>query len=487
MKFLCLTTLALTGLLSFAQAQTNKPAASKTNTSSNDQTNDDEQWLFDKYYGYVKEEAKKGKDVMAGEDAVKLADYLNTNPELKAKKAKIYRQGYTRKNQYKPQAGMSDRIMLLVGIPEPKNPAAALQADPRENEKYLEKIERLKEQAEEEARKVANSTDLMKTHKREGEAGVKKMYEDKADQSEIVRDMGGAKALQNMSEKERQEAAKKMVAKQTGGYTAEQIQKMTPAQRQALAMQMANNKATNGNDGAAAFTKMLMADPGYRAAYEKLSNTEKQKVYQEFLQNNNLQPTMPNDTKEMKEDEQDAREAIEIEKIAEQFRKELKELFDPIAQLEKQYVKDIEENRQELSRWVETETEKLPTVRDSEYGPRKDGIERVIFMQAVLSFAIGKDQVAKEQEIWDRYLDAYYTAFTKLDNWTARYEKRNDLSDRLKFQLAQLKIAGFEEVISMNKKAGYITGVAGSVQYGYNCQALRDCHDPRQDKYSAGK
>jgi|GEM_PF-2077820 len=487
MKFLCLTVLALMGLLSFAQAQPGKPTTSK-NTVTNQQPADDEQWLFDKYYDYVKKETQKGKNIMAGEDAGKLADYINTNPELKAKKARLYRQTYTRKNQYKPTAGMSDRIMLLVGIPEPKSPSAALQADPRENEKYLEKIKHFKEQAEEEARKIANTTDLMKTYKRDGEAGVKKKYEDKADQNEIVRDMGGAKALQNMSEKEREEAAKKMVARQTGGYTADEIQKMTPAQRQALALQMAGNRSNaNGNDGAAAFTKMLMADPGYRASYEKLSNAEKQKVYQEFLQNTGAAPTVPKQTKEMKESEDEAREAIAITKIADQFRKELKDLFDPVAQQEKQYVKEIDESRQELSRWITAETEKLPAVRDSEYGERKDGIERVMFMQAVLSFAIGKDEVAKEQEIWERYLDAYYVAFHKLDEWTARYEKRNDLSDQLKLQLAQLKIAGYDAVIEMNRKAGYITGVAGSVQYNYNCEALRDCHDPRQDKYSAGQ
>ncbi|RYG35032.1 MAG: hypothetical protein EOO01_31795, partial [Chitinophagaceae bacterium] len=155
--------------------------------------------LADDYYTYVKKEVAKGKDLLKKDDTHKLIEYFNTNGDLRAKREKLYAEKYTRPIVFKSLPGESDRLSLLGGIPVPKDPAAALQADPRENEKYADKIERLKEQAGEAARKIFNSTDLAKTHERGGDAAVIKMYEDKANQSEFVKEMGGAKALQNMS------------------------------------------------------------------------------------------------------------------------------------------------------------------------------------------------------------------------------------------------------------------------------------------------
>lgn len=460
------------------------PSPSVNDSKTQVASSEDQSWLFDRAYVYINDQVKKGRDIMNAEQAEKLMNDLNNQPEVKARKAKLYRQDYSGRKQYKTTSGESDRLMLLQGIPEPKAPSPALQADPRENEKYSEKIKHFRDLAAEEARSIANSTELAKTYHRDGEAAVKKQFEDKADQSELVRDMGGARAVQNMTEEERKEAAKKMVARQTGGHTAEEIEKMTPAQKQALAWQMAASKNASGaNADAAAFTQKMMNDPSFRAQYEKMSNARKQEVYTEFLQSRGSTGTFPHETREMKDTKNDAEEILEVNRIAEEFRDEMKKLFAPIDALSMRYDKETALKQQQLTEWVDRETEKLPTVRDSEYGERKDGVERVYLTQAMLSFEIGKDKIAKEREIWNRYLDAYLTAFTTLDEWTAKYEKRNGLSDRLKLQLAQLKIAGYEEILELNRRAGYITGVAGSIQYGYNCVVLRNCYDPRQEKY----
>lgn len=488
MKVFSLTAFSLMGFSLITFAQPAKKATSIVPKAVTTTPADDEEWLFSKYYDYLKQEVKPGKEGRLDTEAQKFANYINTDPELKAKKVKLYRTDYVRKSQFKAVAGESDRIALLKGIPAPKDPLAALQADPRDNEKYQEKIERLKEQAEAEARRIAESTDMMKKYKKEGKEGLIREAEDKADKNEIVKDMGGVQALRNMSEAERQEVAKKMVAKQTGGYTPEEIRKMTPEQRKQLAYQMAANKnSAPGSDGAAAFTQLLMSNPGYRAEYEKMSDAEKQKVYQDFLKANGSTHTQPVITKEMKENEQDAREAIELAKLSEKYQQELQSLFQPIQELEQRYMQESDAKDKKLSDWTAKEVENLPTVRDSEYGARKDGEERVLFTEAVLRYAIGQERVAKEREIWDRYLDAHITALLKLDEWTAVYEKREELSDRLKLHLAGLKASGFDSIIDLNKKAGHITAGAGSVQYAYNCTVLHNCADPRQDKYSAGK
>ncbi|MBO9657535.1 MAG: hypothetical protein J7527_01800, partial [Chitinophagaceae bacterium] len=256
----------------------------------------DQNWLFDKAYGYINDQVKKGRNIMDAEQAATLMNDLNNQPEVKARKAKLYKQDYSGRKQYKTESGESDRLMLLKGIPEPKAPSPALNADPRENEKYSEKIKHFRDLAAEEARGIANSTDLAKTYHRDGEAAVKKQFENKADQNELVRDMGGARAVQNMTEEERKEAAKKMVARQTGGHTAEEIEKMTSAQKQALAYQMAASKNASGaNADAAAFTQKMMNDPSFRAQYEKMSNARKQEVYAEFLQSRGSTGTFPNE------------------------------------------------------------------------------------------------------------------------------------------------------------------------------------------------
>jgi hypothetical protein len=318
------------------------------------------------------------------------------------------------------------------------------------------------------------------------------MYEDKANSNEFVQEMGGAQALQNMSEKERAEAAKKMVANRTGGHTVEEIKKMTPEQKKALAYQMAANRpAPNGNEAGKAFTQELMANESYRQRYEKMSTAEKEAEYRKFETrfNGGAPSTAPQTppSREMGEDEIEAREILAINKAAEDFYKEVKEIFEPIDQLNLRYDREWRDNLATLAKWTAAEVEKLPTVSDSEYGPRKEGIELVYFTQAVMAYTMGKDKIAKQQALWARYMHAYVDVLKKLDDMAATYEKRKNPSDRYKLALAQLKAAGFESIKEMNKKADHITVDAGSIQLSYNCDVLRNCHDPRQDKYSAGQ
>lgn len=501
MKFRNLIVLALLCAFTSAQAQQQRErketAAPAVNTnpagtrSAEDVTGEILKSLLDKFYAHVKSETSKGKDILKKDDTNKLIEYYNSNGEIRAKRDKLYAENYSKPIVFKSQPGESDRLGILKGIPVPKDPQAALNADPREHERYNDKIERLQKQAEEEARQIANTTDLAKLHQRGGDAAVKKMYEEKANQNEFIKEMGGVEAMQNMSEKERAEVAKKMVANRTGGYTPEEIQKMTPEQKQALAYKMAANRpAAGGNEAAMAFTKELMVNDGYRQRYEKMNTAEKQAEYKKFEEQfNGGKPSTAKNapSREISENEAEAREILALNKAAEDFYQELKDLFEPLDKIATRYEQEWNSNSEKLMKWTAAEVEKLPTVSDSEYGPRQVGIEFVDFTKEVMEYTMGKDKIAKEQELWGRYMQAYVIAFKKLDDMTATFAARKNPSDRYKLALAQVKAAGFDAIRDLNKRANYITGEAGSIQLRFNCSVLRNCHDPRQDKYSAGQ
>jgi hypothetical protein len=503
MKLLNLTVLALLCTFTTAQAQQKQPvkkapAAATTkskpesNKSLDELTDEIIKSLLDDFYAKVKKETAAGKDILKKDDTNKLIEYYNTNGDIRAKREKLYAETYSKPVVFKSQPGESDRIGVLRGIPVPKDPSAALGVDPREHQRYAEKIERFQKQAEEEARQIANTTELARLHQRGGDAAVKKMYEEKANQNEYVKGMGGVEAMQNMSEKERAEAAKKMVANRTGGYTAEEIRKMTPEQKKALVYQMAANRpAPGGNEVATAFTKELMVNDSYRQRYEKMNNTEKQVEYKKFEERFNggapSSAAQNPPSREMSENEIEAREILALNKASEEFYKGLRDLFEPIEQQSVRYEQEWNNSMEKLMKWTSAEVEKLPTVRDSEYGPRKEGIELVEFTKDVMEYTMGKDKIAKQMDLWGRYMQAYVIAFKKLDDMTATFAARKNPSDRYKLALAQAKSAGFDSILDLNKKADFITVNAGSIQLSFNCDVLRDCHDPRQDKYSAGE
>ena len=424
-----------------AQSKTNKSATTSAKPAKDTtvgKTNSIHE-LSDLIYKGVKTQSTKGVEVISEQDVKKTIEYFNSNAEIRVKRDKFYSSNYSKPIVFERLPDESDRIKWLKGIPVPKYPEAALQADPRENQRYEDKVEKHVEQLKIEARQLANKTELMQTYEQGGTEAVKKKYEKEANKSEIVQRMGGVENMQNMSEKERQEAAKKMVSDMTGGYTAEQIKNMSQAERQELAKKMAAAKMQNMQAG------------DYRNVDHKAMNEAKEV---ELI--GNFQA-----------------------KFAADLQKELEPVNNAALRNEEQWNAEMEK----LSKWIAAATNALPVVRDSEYGPRRDGIEYVIFTEEYMRYTLGKGKIARDREVWERYVRVYADAFKQLDDFLATYSNKKVTSDQMKFALAGLLVAGYDTVSDMNKKAGYITNEAASFQYNYNCKALGNCKDPRQDKY----
>lgn len=442
--------------------------------------------LADDFMYKLMELEKKGLYVSQKNDSQKLIEYFNTQGDIRARRDQLYSTDYSAPIVFKSLPGESDRITLLKAIPPPKMPLPAFNGDPRENERYGEQIRTAQKQAQETARQTANETELARTYKQGGDAAVKKMYQQDADKNAMLQQMGGAGAVEKMSESQRKQAASQAVMKKTGGYSPEEIRKMTPAERQALAMQMAGNSKMGQSDEAAqAFTKELMVNTDYRRRYEAMNNEEKQVEYRKFQERyyggkvpESAQKTV---NREPSSDQQEAAELKRIHDFGKQIQQEAENAMAPINEMSKRYEQAWQQDQAAVQKWVKEKMDALPTVRDSEYGARKEGAERVAFAQQALDFWIGQDYIAKQRQVWARYVDAYVNIFKKVDDFVAAYNNK-PLSDRMKLALAEAQAGGYETILEMNRRAGQITNEAGSIQYSYNCLVLKNCFDPRQGK-----
>lgn len=433
----------------------------------------------------IRKQEARGVDVVQQDGSKKVMDYFNSQSEFRKRKDKLYRNDYSNPIVFKPLPGESDRATLLKGVPAPKSPEAALQADPKEHDYYKDKIDRFDAQMKEEARRKANKSDLMQTYNAGGEEAVKKKYMNEASKNDMIAEMGGVSNLEKMSDKEREAAARKMVANRTGGYTPEQIKKMTPEQKQALGRQMASNKmAAEGGEVLAAFMEEMRVNDSYRKRYEAMNDEQKQIEYRKFEERYYGGAVPENAGYKPRVDQKgadEAREIIRFNKWQEEYNKELQAQLEPVKSLSRKYESEWENAYAALGRWATATIDALPTVSDSEYGPRKDGLELVEMTIAIVTYMIDRDKISKQREIWDRYMRIYVDAVKKMDDFALSYDKRTDLPDQVILQVAALR-SDAGPAMDMNKSAADLTRSAASIQLNYNCKVLKNCVDPRQDK-----
>ena len=380
--------------------------------------------LLDMAATYLEEKEAAGFSVIRKDDSHKIIEYFNSGGDWWKRMEKLLGSDYSKPIVFKALPGESARINWLKGIPVPLMPAAALQADPQQNEKYAARIRTAYEQMRAEADRLVNTSSLAKADQR-GNDAVKKMYEQQANQQALIAQMGGVEKLSQMSEAERAQAARAAIAQQTGGYSPEQLKKMTPEQQRAVARQMQQSNKTAAN-----------------------------------VSNNNRS---------------EADEALFLEKKTIEWNAEVSAALQPVATRIKQNEQSFEERIRLLKEWTDAAEKKLPLVEDSEYGGRREGIERVLFVRDVMNYYISASKIRNDRELWEAYVNALLPVLQKLDSFTAEFEKREKLSDQMKFAVANCKMAGYETILEANRVAGFISNEAAAIQYQYNCAVLKQC------------
>jgi hypothetical protein len=189
---------------------------------------------------------------------------------------------------YKHIAGEINLLPFFEQIPAPVKslPVARNIDEDGYYDPYIDRMKMFQKQLGEEARK--NST-LLKLYDKGGKTAVEKAARQEANESDLIRQMGGMDKIQNMSEAQRKAMANKIMNEnaiigQMGGV--DKIKNMSETERKKAAMDAIKqnpNAVTPNNDPVLlAFMQKMKADPQYAAQYKKMSINKQQEEYRQF-------------------------------------------------------------------------------------------------------------------------------------------------------------------------------------------------------------
>ena len=189
---------------------------------------------------------------------------------------------------YKHVAGEINLLPFFEQIPAPVKslPAARNIDEDGYYDPFIDRMKMFQKQLGEEARK--NST-LLKLYDKGGKQAVEKAAMQEANRSDLVRQMGGANKIQNMSEAQRKAMATKImnenpIIAQMGGV--DKIKNMSESERKKAMMdaikQNPNAVMPNNDPVLLAFMQKMKADPQYVAQYKKMSINKQQEEYRQF-------------------------------------------------------------------------------------------------------------------------------------------------------------------------------------------------------------
>ena len=151
---------------------------------------------------------------------------------------------------------------------------------------FIDRMKMFQKQLEEEARK--NST-ILKLYDQGGKQAVVKAAGQEANESDLIKQMGGVDKIQNMSEAQRKALATKImnenpIIAQMGGV--DKIKNMSESERKKAGMDAIKknpNAVMPDNDPVLqAFMQKMKADPQYAAQYKKMSINKQQEEYRQF-------------------------------------------------------------------------------------------------------------------------------------------------------------------------------------------------------------
>jgi hypothetical protein len=351
-----------------------------------------------------------------------------------------------------------DLLPLLAGIPEPVSslPQAKKEMKTRYDETvwaaYVEKLERYQKQMQEIA--IKNIPADMK----DPEKMKQQAYKD------------AAKAQQALNSNP--------VIQEMGGL--ENLQKMTPAQRQAMAKQMTEKikqdpHAYTGasKDPRMAFTQKMMTDPSYAARFNAMNDAQKKEEYDAFLAENGLtnkaMPAVDNT------DAEKARLVIAIQTRLKAINDHMHEMSRVAGNIEKA-TNDLFDNLySKVAKQHAAIVDALPLVEMGEAGHEKETYPSDIANQVIL-YSIHADNAVANKMVWKRKVDMFKVVIGEYNDLLADYWGEGKLSDRVLREMGytpETLIAGMcGQFIEFTKKASSLTNQHASWQKMYDEMVL---------------
>ena len=204
----------------------------------------------------------------------------------------------------------------------------------------------------------SNST-ILKLYDKGGKQAVEKAAAQEANESDLIKQMGGVDKIQNMSEAQRKAMATKImnqnaIIAQMGGV--DKIKNMSESERKKAAMnaskQNPNAVMPNNDPVLLAFMQKMKADPQYAAQYNKMSINKQQAEYRQFsIEHSGIDPFFNDHEKADREFEATmakrsiALDAIAVQKLLMRIKERLENYTAPITLFKQQCDAYIEQLR----------------------------------------------------------------------------------------------------------------------------------------------
>lgn len=269
---------------------------------------------------------------------------------------------------------------------------------------YYDKLEKKKEEITAIAKR---NNKYQEVYDKEGTAGLEKRAAAEAEKNALVREMGGAEKLKNMTEVERTAAAEEMKRK---------IQQ-NPA--------MLTGNAV-GDPGMKSMQQKLMSDPEYAKRFSKMSEDEKQAEMKKFMTIKPQQkdPNAVYASQPKSKNHIDTEKSIEISLLLERTAKRLEEATATYSRMTTSTNNLVEDMKKQLADWAETTTKNIPIVELGEYGHDRDPdmMQAMELTRKAAYYTIEQQEITLKANCWKQHKDAVAAALLEFNAFAATYQ-----------------------------------------------------------------
>lgn len=317
---------------------------------------------------------------------------------------------------------------------------------------YYDKLDSKQNQLREFAQK---NNLYQEIYDKEGTAGLEKKAAAEAGKNPIVKQMGGAEKLMNMTDAERKAAAEKMKAdiKQNPGMLY----------------------SSGADPGMRDIQQKVMSDPEYANRFSKMSEAEKQTEIRKYM---TLKPQVgdPNavytNNPQSKKTTTDLERSREVNELLARAQKLVEQTSATNSRMTTISNNTIEELRLALASWEGNTMKTIPIVELGEYGHDRDPelVQAMEITRKYASYYIENLEITFRTICWKQYKNGLQSAMMEINNYAANYiwEQGKDIQ-LFNGTYKDPKIAGavlgyYDLARDLAKLSGGITSSAASAQ-----------------------
>lgn len=340
-----------------------------------------------------------------------------------------YKPGY----QHKPGEMNLFPVFEDIPPPVPSLPEAKVTNFEQKYQGYINRVEMMMKQLSDmEAQHVGAQRDS----KREMMNDTKNM----ANKSAVVKQMGGADAVMNMSEQERKNAAKGMKEK---------------------VMNDPGSFSGISDPGMNEMMKKIMNDPAYRDKYNRMSNAEKQAELQKYMTNK----VVPRDDKKFEEglaEKNKVNSEVYIQQLMGRCLKRMQEGARPYAtgtEIANEFYREL---YSAIEQWYNKQYDALPVTVIGET-KEKRGLGQLIKARQILEYSVHKREAVTRTILWNSLKLRIKLAFGEFNDFIGSFpwgkQKNASLIDGsyTEAQVAKAVISIYDQMIQLTKGAESLT------------------------------